>query len=244
MIVVPLAALAQRGGFSGFAPWLGQYANVPYDGRFTLARIRYAGYRGWQADYPTMERHLSEMLENITSLEPHVDGSNVHTFDDPDLLRIPLSYLSEPGYWYPNDSEVLGLRQYLQKGGFLIIDDFHFQNEWAVFERAMRRVLPGGLIRPLDISHPIFNTFFRIESLEVPYPGWLGKRGLMGEFYGIHEDNDPHKRLMVVINYNIDLGDYVEWSDRNVYSPAADERSLQVRLQLRDLRADPLTLFP
>lgn len=210
--------MAQRGGFSGFAARFGQLPNVPYDGRFTLARIRYAAYGGWRADYPTMERHLSEMLENITSLKPHVDGSNVHTFDDPDLLKIPLSYLSEPGYWYPNGSEVLGLRQYLQKGGFLIVDDFHFQNEWAVFERAMRRVLPDGQIRPLDISHPIFNTFFRIESLKVPYPGRLGERGLMGEFYGIHEDNDPGKRLMVVINYNIDLGDYVEWSDREVYS--------------------------
>ena len=57
-----------------------------------------------------------------------------------------------------------------------------------------------------------------IDSLKVPYPGRLGEQGLMGEFSGIYEDNDPTKRLMVVINYNIDLGDYVEWSDRDIYS--------------------------
>jgi hypothetical protein len=217
VLAVPFAAMAQRNGFFGGGRF-GVNPNVPYDGAFTLARVRYSTYNGWRADYPTMEQHLSSMLENITSLRPHVDGSNVHTFDDPELLRYPLAYLSEPGYWLPSASEVAGLRDYLAKGGFLIVDDFHFANEWNVFENAIRQVLPNGEITPLDVSHPIFNTFFQIESLKVPYPGRLGEQGLIGEFYGIHEDNDPAKRLMVVINYNIDIGDYVEWSDRDIYS--------------------------
>jgi hypothetical protein len=80
-------------------------------------------------------------------------------------------------------------------------------------------VLPDGQIVRLDLAHPIFNTFFQIKSLDVPYPGRLGEQGLMGEFYGIHQDNDPRRPLMVVINYNIDIGDYVEWSGReNVYA--------------------------
>jgi hypothetical protein len=148
-----------------------------------------------------------------------VGRSNVHTFDDPALFKYPLAYLSEPGYWFPNETEVEGLRQYLRKGGFLIVDDFHFDNEWDVFEAAMRRVLPDGQIVRLELSHPIFNTFFQIRSLEVPYPGRLGEQGLMGEFYGIYQDNDPRRPLMAVINYNIDIGDYVEWSGReDVYA--------------------------
>jgi hypothetical protein len=216
VVALPLTAAAQRGFFGGFR--FGAYPNVPYDGRFTVVRARYAGYRNWTADYPAMERNLSTMLENITAIDPHLEGSNVHDFDDPELLKYPLTYLTEPGYWFPSPTEVLGLRQYLEKGGFLIVDDFHFANEWAVFERAMRQVLPNGQIVRLDITHPIFNTFFAIDSLDVPYPGWLGEQGLMGEFYGIHEDNDPRKRLMVVINYNIDLGDYVEWSAEDVFA--------------------------
>lgn len=211
-----VTAAAQGGFFGGFR--FGQLPNVKYDGRFTVVRIRYPSYRQWTADYPTMEQHLSVMLKDITLLDTHVDGSNVHDLDDPELLKIPLAYLTEPGYWHPSPSEIAGLRDYLKKGGFLIVDDFHFPNEWAVFEDAIRRVLPEGRIVPLDISHPIFDTFFRIESLKVPYPGRLGEQGLMGEFSGIYEDNDPAKRLMVVINYNIDLGDYVEWSDRDIYS--------------------------
>jgi hypothetical protein len=213
--------LAQRGGRGGglFDRFLGQglsdrARNLAYDGRFTVARVQYAAYRGWRADYPVMERHLTTMLEALTSMTPHVDGSNVHTLDDPELLKYPVAYLSEPGFWYPNEAETIGLQNYLAKGGFLIVDDFHFQNEWAVFERAMRSVLPAAQIERLDRSHPVFNSFFHIASLDVPYPGRLGEQGLMGEFYGIHEDNDRTKRLQVIINYNIDIGDYMEWSDR------------------------------
>jgi hypothetical protein len=215
---LPLTAAAQRGGFFGFNPRLREYANVPDDGRFAFVRVRYGRYGGWAADYPLMEQNLTTILKDITVLDPHVDGSNVFDFDDPELLRHPVAYLSEPGYWYPSDAEVAGLRHYLDKGGFLIVDDFHFENEWAVFERAMRRVLPAAQIKRLELAHPIFNTFFQIKSLVVPYPGRLGEQGLMGEFYGIHRDNDPNGPLTVIVNYNIDLGDYVEWSaDQNVY---------------------------
>jgi hypothetical protein len=220
LLVVPLVAAAQRGGrLFGFGPRFGQYANVPYDGRFTVARIEYARYNGWAADYPAMERNLTMILHEITSIRPHVEGSNIHTFDDPALLKYPIAYLSEPGYWYPSEAEVSGLREYLRKGGFLIADDFHFPNEWRVFEAAIRRVLPDARIERLGLLHPIFNTFFQIDSLEVPYPGWLGEQGLMGEFFGIYEHNDPSRRLSVVINYNIDLGDYVEWSGQDLYNP-------------------------
>jgi hypothetical protein len=81
-------------------------------------------------------------------------------------------------------------------------------------------VLPAARIQRLDASHPIYNTFFAITSLQIPYPGTSGAGALIGEFYGIFEDNDPRKDLMVVINYNMDLGDYLEWSadPRNAYS--------------------------
>jgi hypothetical protein len=215
ILAMPLAALAQRGGgFGGFGRFFGRgvLPNVPYDGRFTFARIRYQGYRSWDADYPLMERNLTEMLPELTSMRPHTEGSNVHTLDDPELMKYPLAYLTEPGYWFPTDSEVEGLRQYLAKGGFLIVDDFHFADEWQVFENGIRRVLPDAQIMPQDIANPVFNAFFRIQSLHVPYPGRYGDAGLYGEFYGIHEDNDPNKRLMVTIAYNMDLGDYVEWA--------------------------------
>jgi hypothetical protein len=189
---------------------IGLEPNVPYDGRFTFARIRYTVYgrSGWEFDYPAMERNLMSMMKEITALRPHVRGSNIHTLDDPELLKYPVAYLSEPGYWIPSDSEIHGLRTYLAKGGFLIVDDF-MRGEWHNFEEQILRVLPGARIERLQVGHPVFDSFFRIESLDMSYPH---NAFLKAEFFGIHEDNDSSKRLLVVINYNNDIGDYMEWS--------------------------------
>ncbi|MFO7302443.1 MAG: DUF4159 domain-containing protein [Acidobacteriota bacterium] len=213
VVGLPLAAAAQRGG--GFGRWFGRgwvMPNAEYDGRFILARVRYLSGGSWRADYPDMERNLTEMLQELTSIRANVTETNVYTLDDPDLLKYPVIYLTEPGYWYPTPEEAQGLRNFIDKGGFIIFDDFHFPNEWAVFEYGLRQAWPEAKIVPLERDHPIFNSFFRIDTLRVPYPGWLGEQGLYGEFYGIYQDNDPSKRLAAVINYNMDLGDYVEWA--------------------------------
>jgi hypothetical protein len=210
-VLLFLAGLAVAGSLAGQRRWImGVEPNARYDGRFTFARIRYTVYRhsGWEFDYPTMERNLMTMMQEVTALAPHVRESNVHTFDDPELLKYPVAYLSEPGYWIPSDSEVEGLRTWLAKGGFLIVDDF-MRGEWYNFEQQMRRVLPDARIERLELSHPVFDAFFRIKTLDMSYPH---DPGLKAEFYGIHEKNDPGRRLIVVINYNNDIGDYMEWS--------------------------------
>lgn len=215
-LVTMMAAYAQRGRFRFQLPEPG--AGMPYDGRLAVARLWYADFPGWSFDYPDMEQNLTLILNDLTAVVARPDGRNILRMDDPELMKYPIAYLSEPGSWYPTDAEAEGLRTFVAKGGFLIVDDFHFENEWRVFEAAMRMVLPGARIDRLTAEHPVFNSFFSIESLEVPYPGRLGQRGLMGEFYGIHEDNDPSKRLAVVINYNMDIGDYMEHSGTGFYA--------------------------
>jgi hypothetical protein len=184
--------------------------NLQYDAQFTFARIRYTehGRGGWEYDYPTMERNLMTMVHELTTIAPHVDASNIHTLDDPELLKYPIAYLSEPGYWIPDSAEVAGLRTYLEKGGFLIVDDF-MRGEWANFERQIMRVLPKARIKRMVVSEQVFQAFFALTTLEMSYPH---NPGLKAEFLGIYEDNDPAKRLQVIINYNNDIGDYMEWS--------------------------------
>ena len=220
LTVAAAATPQQRRGprLFGFGGLSNSAAPIKYDGQFVIVRLWYPSYPGWSYDYPDMEQNFTLILKDISLLPAYPNGSNIFRMDDPELLKFPVAYLSEPGYWYPSDSEVQGLRTYLAKGGFLIVDDFHFENEWNVFENAMRRVLPDGRIDRLEASHPVFNSFFSIKSLDVPYPGRLGEQGLIGEFYGIHEGNDKAKRLMVVINYNMDIGDYMEHSSRGWYA--------------------------
>jgi hypothetical protein len=191
-------------------------ARVPYDGRFAFVRLRYDGggmfgFRReppWAHDYPRADRHLMRILSEITFLRPHMDESNIFTLDDPELHSHPLAYMSEPGFWSMSDAEVAGLRDYLAKGGFVVFDDFrgnHIDN----LRTQLRRVLPRGELVPLDVAHPIFHAFFEIDprTFVPPYgdmpPVW----------YGVFEDNDPAKRLLLVANDNNDLGEYWEFSD-------------------------------
>jgi len=212
LLAMPLHAMPLHAQWRQRAP---QPHNVAYDGRFTFARIRYTELysAGWSYDYPEMEQNFMTLLHEITTLSPHVRRSNILTFDDPELLKFPIAYVSEPGYWVPSEAEAEGLRRYVEKGGFVIFDDF-MGREWENFETQLRRALPNARIVPLDLSHPIFDCFFHIKSLDIPYPG---RPYIRAKFFGVHEDNDPSKRLAVVINYDTDLGDYMEWTGRGWY---------------------------
>ena len=201
---------AQRGRGRFYQP---EPSKLPYDGRFTFARIRFEQStdvwdQKWAHDYPRGEANFMQILREITSLRPTMNGGTVLTLDDPDLFKFPIAYLCEPGFWEPTDVEVTALRTYLQKGGFIIFDDFA-ANHWYNFEAQMRKVLPDARPVRLDTSHPIFDSFFRITTLEYAHPNY----GMRSEFLGIYEDNDPSKRLVAIINYNNDIGDYWEFSD-------------------------------
>ncbi len=217
LLATMLAAQDIRGGGRRDREEIPFAGNTPYDGRLTFARIRYnplggeGGFRRdlkWDHDFPRAERNLMKIVRELSLIRPYMNGGNVFTADDPALHRFPIAYLSEPGFWTVSDAEATGLSAYLQKGGFLIFDDF-FGGHWFNFESQMRRVLPNSRIVRLDASHPIFDSFFHITSLDMHHPYFGGA----AEFHGIFEDNDPSKRLMVIINYNNDIGDYWEWSD-------------------------------
>ena len=191
--------------------------NATYDGRFTFVRLQYTVYgrSGWEFDYPAMERNFMTIVNELTTLRPHVKQSNIHRLNDPKLSHYPVAYLSEPGYWLPDDAEAAGLRTWIAKGGFLIVDDFYFPRQWDNFERSMHKVMPNARILPLDVSHPIFDAFFHIKTLSgMHHPD---NASATSEFLGIFEDNDPTKRLQVIINYNNDIGDYMEWSGDGWY---------------------------
>ena len=208
-----LNAQRRGAGFRGVY----QEPNASYDGRFTFVRLSYQVYNrsGWEFDYPAMERNFMTIINDLSTLHPHVRESNIHSMDDPILSKYPIAYLSEPGYWIPDQPEAAGLRNWLKKGGFLIVDDF-YGGAWANFERSMMAVLPTARIVRLDVTNPVFNSFFKLKTLEGMYNPEDGYR-TAAEYYGIYEDNNPSGRLMVVIDYNNDIGDFMEWSGTGYY---------------------------
>jgi hypothetical protein len=186
-------------------------ARVEYDGRFSFVRLRYqGGFRrdpGWAHDYPRADWHFQRILEEVTYTRTLRDESNILTLDDPDLGLYPVVYMSEPGFWTLSEAETLGLRSFLQKGGFIIFDDFRGARDWTNLQQRMSEVLPDARWVPLDARHPVFHSFFDITTLVTQ--GYYGEAA----FLGIFEDNDPTQRLLAIANYNHDLGELWEFSD-------------------------------
>jgi len=195
--------------------------NPRYDGRFTYARVKFtqsccvAGGQYWDVkwghDYPTSDFHFPKILQELTTMRVRTDGSAILALDDPELFKYPFVYLCEPGYWLPSPAEAAGFRNYLLKGGFAIIDDFDGP-AWYNFEEQMKKVLPG--LRPIAMTadHPLFDSFYRIPSLDD-----FSYRGMQAKFYGFFEDNDPKKRLLAIVNYDYDVSEYWEFSDEGFF---------------------------
>ena len=209
VIATPLAQRGYSQSYSG---------NVRYDGKFTFVRLSYPWYGGrgapWAHDWPRGEEHFLKIFSEITSVPMHVTESSIMSLSDPELFKFPVAYMAEPGFWGMGDEEVRNLRTYLLKGGFLILDDFR-NRDWGNVDLQFSRMFPQGQWVDLDASHPIFHSFFEINSLDIIPQAYDAGRPM---FRGMYEDNDPNKRMFVVAAYNTDMSEFWEWSDRG-YAP-------------------------
>jgi Domain of unknown function (DUF4159) len=219
-------ALAQRGFRDFGGPPRGPFhvqPNTRYDGRFTFVRVNYetapggywyGGWPAWAHGYPLAEQNLMKIMNEVSFLGAHDEEINTLSFDDPELCKYPVAYVIEVGWWQMSDREAAALRTYLQKGGFVIVDDFKVRGfggggGWDIFAANMQRVLPGVRFYDMDPSHPIFHTFFEIDDLDIVPQAYIAGRPV---FRGVYEDNDPAKRLQMIVNYNTDISQYWEWS--------------------------------
>ena len=195
---------------------------------FYFTRAAYSSYRrgwgrrggAWATDYPKADRQFLTVLRRLTNLDAF-ECENAVLLDDPRLRRYPFLYALEVGYMNLSPPEIEGLRDYLTAGGTLIIDDFWGSREWLQFEYQMSLVLPGRPIVDLETDHPLFSTFYEIdEVLQVPafrryyYGGYSERDGYVPYVKGILDDDG---RLMVVVNWNTDLGDAWEWAEQPTY---------------------------
>jgi hypothetical protein len=210
------AAAFAQGRRSGFGEPV--QPNPEYDGQFTFVRLRYGDVTPyvsqrltWSHDYPTGERNFMRILDEVSFLRPKTDETSIVSLDDPELFRYPIAYMAEPGYWTMTEDEAAGFRSYLLKGGFVIFDDFsENRGGWASFEYAFRQVIPEARFYDLDASHPIFHSFFEINSLELPQLYDAGRPVLRAVF----KDNDPSERMIAMVNFNTDISEYWEGGGR------------------------------
>lgn len=178
----------------------------------------------WSIDYPKADRHFLLALERLSIIDTASDEYAVK-LTDPELLNRPFLYALEAGAMQLNDTEIIALRNYLLAGGFLFIDDFWGSWAWDNLAEQMLRVFPDREIKEVPPGHSIFHTVYDIREVkQVPNKS----NGISFESRGITHESDgiqPHvrgiyddeDRLMVVINWNTDLGDAWEWADHPDY---------------------------
>lgn len=229
---------AQAGGAEGAASAPLQLAAAPPE--FRLARLAYndnfamgfgggRGMRGgsWTTDAPEAEYHLTQgirRLTRISTIDPDSAGNDVvlplRPIDD-DLFDYPFLYAVEVGRWYLDDAEAARLRDYLLRGGFLMVDDFHGSVQWESFMESLRRVFPDREVVEIPDDHEVFHVVWDLDhKVQIPgiYALMTGRTyeqdGVEPHWRGVFDDKG---RLMVAINFNMDLGDAWEHADTPEY---------------------------
>lgn len=199
---------------------------VPFGSKepeFTFVRAVYNGlggwgyYKSWATDWPKADRQFILGVKRLTNIKI-ADEEKTVPLTDLEIFRYPFLYAVEVGHMDLSEAEARSLREYLQRGGFLFCDDFWGSWEWENFQQNINKVLPGSQIVELPLSHPIFHCYYDIpQILQVPNVGNALYRDITYEQDGYV----PHcraifnqaGRLMVVINWNTDICDALEWAD-------------------------------
>ena len=188
------------------------YQSGPYGRRW--------GGQAWMTDSPAADRHFLQGVRRLTNIHARSMEKYVRPLDD-DLFDYPWIYAVEVGHWYLNPEEAARMREYLLRGGFLMVDDFHGTYEWAQFLESMQRVFPDRPIVEIELSDAVFHVLYEVDQkIQIPGIQYLRsgrlyeQDGITPHWRGIYDDKG---RLMVVINFNMDLGDAWEWADYPEY---------------------------
>jgi hypothetical protein len=193
----------------------------------------FRGFRRWAADYPKSDRQLVLGVHRLTRIatQPieHVVDAN-----DEDVFDWPWIFVEDPGQWRVSESTGKRLRDYLDRGGFLILDDTHGDFEWANSMEGVRMILPDAQVEELPDNDEIFHVLYDLnERFQIP-----GTRYIWGQRTYRQDEAVPHwrairdktGRIVIAIWHNSDVGDAWEWADSPMYPERAT--SLAYRLAI------------
>lgn len=199
------------------------WARLRYQNNTIFGGFFGGGRRGgrsgsWATDYPKGDRYLVQGLRRLTLLDARSVEQTVDLDETDDVYNWPFLYAVEVGRWHLDDEEAAKLRDFINRGGFFMVDDFHGEEEWAAFMASMERVFPDRDVVDIPDEDPINHTVFDLNPrIQIPgrqfvNSGSTSERydGAPAHWRGIYDDKN---RLIVVIVHNSDLGDAIEWAD-------------------------------
>ena len=202
--------------------WPGEYtfARIVYDSPHSPYNRWFGG--AWRVDYPEADYNFMMGIREWAGSNLHLSGRPVQIRPtDERLFDYPFAYIVEPGHMELSDEDAAALREYLMRGGFLMLDDFHGEYEWQHAQGEIKKILPEYEIKDLPLTHPIFHSYFDLDGV-VQVPGIAAliqgvtyeKGGVTPHYMGVENKNG---RLMIFLTRNCDLGDAWEWINDSRY---------------------------
>ncbi len=246
-----------RPGPASFKQWPAiEYDNFPLPpdwnqkADWTRARLRYPDIYGypnnpqvrmrdgsafpgyWTMDYPRSDRHLLQGVRRLTLIDTRSVEQVVSLDGTDEIFNWPMLYAVEVGHWRLPADEAGQLREFLLRGGFLMVDDFHGSNardhdqginEWENFTNSMSLVFPDRNIEDIPDNDPIFHVLYDLQDrFQVPGAQYFDtgityEKGPTGKVPHWRCIRDDQGRIIVAICHNMDLGDAWEVSDEPRY---------------------------
>jgi hypothetical protein len=227
-LFISLIALAAADDFFAFLGKTDDFnqlsSQTKQNHEFTFVRLIYNGripsyLKNWYTDYPEGDSNLIKVLTRLTDIDiaPESRAIPIH---HPDLFDYPMIYSAEGGQMKLDFSDARIMREYLDRGGFWMIDDFWGSLEWDAFQREMEKVFPDRPMVEVPRDHPVFHNVFHIdEVLQVPNVGYAycypacSTAEMNGDEPYVRGIFDGRGRLSVLVHFNTDLMDASEWAD-------------------------------
>ena len=180
----------------------------------------FGGGAGWRRDYPKADFDCLIALRRLTRIHSP-SPLNVADLTSDHLFDYPWIYAVDVNTWTFTEQEAKRLHDYLLKGGFLMVDDFHGTEDWQHFMAGMRMVLPDATVEDLKDEDEIYHVLYDInEKFQIPSEVYVNtgrtfeKDGYVPKWRAIR---NSHGRIMVAICANMHLGDAWEWADSPEY---------------------------
>ena len=178
------------------------------------------GWAGWSRDYPKADRQFLLALKRLTRIQMR-PIEQIVDLDSDEIFNYPWVYAVQVANWTFTDAQAKRLRDYLLKGGFLMVDDFHGTADWDRFMAGMRQVLPDRPVEDLSDDDEIFHVLYDLgQRFQVPGEQYVNtgrtyeKDGYVPKWRAIRDEKG---RIIVAICHNMHLGDAWEWADMPEY---------------------------
>jgi hypothetical protein len=203
-------------------------ADADRRGEFTFARLRYrspldgrrfGGYARWGIDCNKGDRLFIQAIQRLT----RIDLSPIETIIDVDsdeVFNWPYLFAVSAGDWRFTPAQGERLKRYMAQGGFLMVDDFHNEQEWSSFMAGIRQMIPDAEVVELEDPDQIFHVVWdmkdriRVPGANVVHGSGVERGGQQPHWRAVV---DAKGRVIVAICFNMDVGDGWEFADDPSY---------------------------